>query len=141
MASENGIVAKLVSLRQAFLASVEEARSQFVGRIKEARENYLSQVVDVTLGDPRLSDVERALSSWNEQPPVIQPPPVTGTNTPAATAGMVQIGQSGVPEKFPMKRHRTAFPAVYGTCPSCNSPIWEPQAKFCSQCAFPLEDL
>ncbi len=136
MASENGIVAKLVSLRQAFLASVQEAQSQFVGRIKEARENYLSQVVDVTLGDPRLSNVERALSSWNEQPSAIQSPPVTEPNTMATVPNMVPIGQSGVPEKFPMKRFRT----VYGACPNCNAPVWEPQAKFCSQCAYPLEE-
>lgn len=134
MASENGVLAKLASLRQNFLAAIEDARVEFVGKIKTLREEYLNQVVDATLKDPRISEVERTLGSLILQP---QPQPPAVPTPAAATAGMVPIGQSSNPEKFPMKRFR----AIYGTCPNCNSPLWEPQAKFCSQCACPLEEL
>jgi hypothetical protein len=135
LASENGngVVAKLVSLRQGFLASVEEARSQFVVKIKDARESYLNQIVDVTLRDPRLTEVELALGSWSPPSQPVIPTPA------AAPPSMVPIGQSGVPEKFPMKRLK-GF-GVYGRCGNCNAAILEPQAKFCSQCAYPLDEL
>lgn len=137
MAVENGTVAKLVSLRQSFLASVEEARAQFVGRIKGARESYISQIVDVALGDPRLSGVEKALNSWNQPTPqpATQPVAASGINTSSGVPGMVPL-----PEKWPMKRNIARIPTVYGTCPSCNHPVFEPQAKFCSYCAYPLEE-
>lgn len=131
MTQENGALAKLVNLRQNFLTAVQEARVEFVNRIKTLREEYLNQVVDAALGDPKLSELERALGSLMPQP---QPPVAP---RPAVTADMIPIGQSGNPEKFPMKRFR----GVYGSCPNCNSPLWEPQAKFCSQCAYPLDEL
>lgn len=138
MASENGVLAKLVSLRQAFLASVQETRIQFVVKIKEARENYLNQVVDVTLGDPRLSEVERVLGSWTQQVTVVPAPPQPQLPIPREVSPGTAV-MLAPPEKQPMKGQK--FMAVYRTCPSCNSPIWEPQAKFCSQCAYPLEEL
>lgn len=135
MANENGngTLAKLVSLRQDFLTGVNEVRVQFVARIKTLREDYLNQVVDATMSDPKLGDVEKALSSWNTQPVTIAPPPVE-----SATAGSVPIGQ-GPPEKFPMKMKRDGL-TVYGRCPSCNSYILEPDARFCSRCAYPLDE-
>jgi hypothetical protein len=133
LASENGVVAKLVDLRQAFLAVVDGARAQFVGTIKSAREEYLGRVAEITLGDPRLSAVEKALGSWNTQPAATAPPEVA-----APPAEMVAIGQSRDPMKFPLKENRRP---IYGTCPGCNAPIWEPQAKFCSQCAMPLDEV
>jgi hypothetical protein len=136
LSNENGTLAKLISLRQAFLASIEAARSQFVGSIKTARESYLNQIVDVTMADPQLSDVEKALSTWNPQFAVVAPNPLPPM--PAVDSGMVQIGQSGVSEKFPMKKSRGV--TVYGRCPSCNSYILEAEAKFCSRCAYPLDE-
>lgn len=142
MGIENGTLAKLGALRLAFLTAVEEARSQFVRKIKEARENYISQVVDVTLSDPELSEVEKALSAWNTPNPLPRPTiqsAATGAkaNTLSDNSGLVPIGQSGVAEKFPMKTVRGL--TVYGRCPSCNSYILEAEAKFCSRCAYPLE--
>lgn len=52
MASENGTLAKLVEIRHEFLDGAQEAAGHYRAKIKELRENYLSQVVDVTLGDP-----------------------------------------------------------------------------------------
>lgn len=126
MTSENGVLAKLAILRQNFLSAVDEARTQFVGQIKALREDYLSQVVDATLGDPRLSEVEKALGSWTPQATTVPPPQPPAPNP----SGMIPL-----PEKWPMKGKRTA---IYGACPNCNAPIWEPQAKFCSQCAYPF---
>lgn len=144
----NGVVEKLVTLRQAFLLSVDAARNQFVTTIRSAREDYLGQIVGVTLGDPRLSNVEQALSSWTSPSPT-QPPDQGEPDSPvppaAASLGMVPIGQSGDPTKFPMKGRRVARDGkkvafVYGHCSNCNSAIWEPQAKFCSQCAMPFAE-
>ena len=134
LASENGVLAKLTGLRQNFLSGVDEARTQFVGRIKTLREDYISQVVDATLGDPKLSDIEKALSSWGPRVTVI-PAPVP---TPLVPVPIETTERLAPPEKQPMKWARHA---VYGTCPNCNSAIFEPQAKFCSQCAYPLDEV
>ena len=129
LTSENGILAKLATLRQNFLSGVDEARTQFVTRIKTLREDYLSQVVDATLGDPKLSEVERALGSWN---------PAAAVAVPSQASAPPPAGMVPLPEKWPKKGQR--FVNIYGSCPNCNSPIYEPQAKFCSQCAFPLDE-
>ncbi len=133
MASENGALAKLTSLRQNFLADVNDARERFVTTIKSLREAYITEVVDATLTDPQLTDVERALSGATPTAP-----PAAAPAVPPPGPGMVPIGQAP-PEKFPMKRLK-GF-GVYGRCGNCNATILEPQAKFCSQCAYPLDEL
>ena len=137
LASENGVLAKLAGLRQTFLSGVEEARAQFAGRIRTLREEYLNQVVDATLGDPKLSDVERALSSWGPQVKVVAVPTHPLVPIPpevsAATAATL-----APPDKQPLKSYRVS---VYGHCPACNAPLFEAQAKYCSQCAYPLEEV
>ena len=131
MAENNGTIAKLTNLRHSFLVTVEEARSQFVSRIKEAREYYISQVVDVTLTDPQLSDVERALAGAT---PTVTPAALIPK--PESNPTLVPIGQSGDSSKFPLKRLKGV--GVYGRCGNCNVAILEAQAKFCSKCAYPL---
>ena len=89
MANENGTLAKLTALRQAFLAGVDEARTKFVARLKTLREEYLAQVVDATLADPRLVGVEKALGDWPSQPAT----PVASPASSALVQGMVPIDQ------------------------------------------------
>ncbi len=126
----NGVLAKLSDLRHDYLASTEAARVEFVGKIKAARDDYLGQVVDVTLGDPRLADLERSLEAW-ETP--TQPVQVPG---PAAvsTENMVPINPSGEPDKFPLKANRGP-----PSCPNCGT-FADAGANFCSRCATPLFD-
>jgi hypothetical protein len=130
MGNENGVLAKLTDVRHAFLRDAEDAAGQYRARIRELRENYLNQVVDITLGDPRLSEIERVLS-----------PRVTASSTaeaPPATTGEGVLHTdmtTELPEKMPLKHRKTV------TCPSCGSPIRDVTSKFCSQCASPLFDL
>jgi hypothetical protein len=131
MASENGVLAKLTGIRHAFLQDAEEAAGQYRARIRALRENYLNQVVDVTLGDPRLSEIEKALS-----PQVTMSAPAAETSPATTSEGVLHTDMTTeLPEKMPLK-HRKAV-----TCPSCGSPVRDMNARFCSQCASPLFDL
>ena len=108
---------------------------EFVAKIKDTREEYINQVITIALGDPKLSNLEKVLSSWTEkqeQVTVVQPPgPPAVIPLPTETEYPVQA-----PDKQPMKGTRRV---VYGRCPNCNSVIFEAGSKFCSQCATPLD--
>jgi hypothetical protein len=132
LASENGngTLAKLVELRHAFLATAQDAATQYRATIKELRDAYLNQVVDVTLGDPRLTAFDKIFAPTVTAPipePIISPPPET--DTVLATDMTTEM-----PAKMPLKNRRTRI----STCPSCGAPIRDVLARFCSACASPL---
>jgi hypothetical protein len=120
LTDENGILAKLVEARKNFLAGFDEAAALFRRRIQELRESYLNQVVDITLTDPRLGDVEKALSfRTSPENAVVEPSTTTKDMIPLA-------------EKWPKKTLKGL------ACPACGVQIQDLNARFCSQCASPL---
>jgi len=123
MVDENGVLAKLAQYRREFLDGFEAAAKEFSGRIRALREEYLSRVVDATLTDPRLSEVEKALSFRSAQP-VASAQSTSSQQVTPASATMIAL-----PEKWPMKGEKQF-------CQACGSPL-DVNAKFCGQCAHP----
>ena len=121
MAQENGVLAKLAQYRREFLEGFEAEATAFATKLRTLREDYLNKIVDATLTDPRLVDIERALAFRSAQ---LGGPfqPILPTAAGPAVA---------IPEKWPMKGRK-------GVCPGCGWVIPEPSARFCSQCAHPL---
>jgi hypothetical protein len=131
LANENGTVGKVVEIRNRFLTGFREAAQTFDSEIRKLREAYLNELVDVALTDPRLSEVQRALSfKWGA-------PVVTTASQSLEEQGLPPTLSSTestvpLPEKWPQKRTRVA------RCPTCNAVVQDVNARFCSQCAFPL---
>jgi hypothetical protein len=140
MASENGTLAKLAEIRQHFMADFHQEAARFRNRVQELREGYLNEIVDLTLTDAKVTEVQRTLD-------LLKPPTekLTAASVPEQTeplpkhADVLQPSATTLapPEKQPMKTYRMN---VYGRCHACNAPIFEAQAKFCSQCAYPLDE-
>ncbi len=97
---------------------------------KKRREELVGDVLDVVLADPVVAETPR--ESVAVVPAPAQAPVPTPRDVDAATAAGL-----APPEKQPLKSYRIN---VYGHCPECQAPIFEAQAKFCSQCAMPLSE-
>ena len=109
----NGTLAKLVDARNGFLQDVQTA-------VKQCRDNYLTQVVDITLNDPRLTALNQLFT----------PPPAAPA--PASETVLTPDGAQEMPTKQPMKRLKTM------NCPGCGAVVPDMNARFCSRCASPL---
>jgi hypothetical protein len=129
LASEDVMVAKLTEIRHHYLQDLELCR-------RKHREERLGEIVDVVLADPYIGVTPQVATSKRapESVTIVQVPdavpPVPTELPPGATATLP-------PEKQPLKSYRVN---VYGHCPECQAPVFEAQAKFCSQCANPLDD-
>src|SRR3989304_5742298 len=140
MAQENGVLVKLAGIRQRFMTDFQAEAGRFRGRVQELREQYLNEIVALTLTDAKLSEVQRALDFFRPSQervtvvPAPEPAPPIPEPKEVAPATAVTLAP---PEKQAMKSYRLN---VYGRCPACNAPLFEAQAKYCSQCAYPLED-
>jgi hypothetical protein len=155
---ENGTLQKLTQLRSEYLASVQAIIDDVNAQISAAQSKYLDALVDATLGDPRIMEIQRILKTRLvlSQPsmligPLQEPGSAVGeegsygstvntglTTEGKATEAATPIGQSGDPEKFPMKTRRTRPSPKQPFCPACGATILEPNARFCSKCASPL---
>jgi hypothetical protein len=145
----NGVLAKLAGMRQRFMAEFQGEAARFRLNVQALREKYLNEIVELTMTDPNVAAVQNALDFFRDSTEQVVVVPPTG---PASTVPAVPIEVPPAdavtlapPDKQPLKKSRTAvkmplksYRPVYGSCPNCNSPIWEPQAKFCSQCAYPF---
>lgn len=138
MAIENSVLAKLAGIRQRFMVDFQAEAARFRMNVQQQREKYLNEIVELTMTDPNVSAVQKALDFFrpSKEEVTVIPPSGPASTVPVPTEVEPAVAATlASPEKQPMKKYRT----VYGTCPNCNSPIWEPQAKFCSQCAYPFE--
>lgn len=141
MASENGVLAKLAGMRQRFMAEFQGEAARFRISVQQLREKYLNEIIDLTMTDVRVADVQRALDFFkpSQEKVTIIPPSGPATLLPAPASVPPDVAVTlAPPEKQPMKANRRP---VYGTCPNCNAPIWEAEAKFCSRCAYPLDEV
>lgn len=140
MANENGVLAKLAGIRKRYKVDCQAEAARFQMNLQQHREKYLNEIIDLTMTDPNLAAVQKALDFFrpsNEEVTIVPPTgPATilGAPTEVPPAEAVKLAP---PEKQPMKFQRRP---VYGSCPNCNTPIWEAQSKFCSHCAYPLEE-
>ncbi len=123
------------------MADFQAEAGRFRGRVQELREHYLNEVVDLTMTDARVADVQRALEFFKPSQesvsviPAPEPAPPVPVPHEVSPAEAVKLAP---PEKQPMKSYRMN---VYGHCPACNAPLFEAQAKYCSQCAYPLDEV
>ena len=130
--------AKLAGMRQRFMAEFQGEAARFRISVQRLREKYLNEIIDLTLTDVKVADVQRTLDFFKPSEETVTVIPQTGPATvlPAPTSvipdGAVTLT---LPEKQPMKASRRV---VFGACPNCNAAIMQPQAKFCAQCAYPL---
>lgn len=133
--------AKLAGMRQRFMAEFQGEAARFRITVQQLREKYLNEIIDLTLTDVKVADVQRALDFFKPSQETVtvirQTGPATVLPAPASVFPDVAVTLAP-PEKQPMKASRRA---VYGACPNCNATIMEPQAKFCAQCAYPLDDV
>ena len=132
MASENGTLAKLAEIRKKFLTGFEEAAQRFHSEIQKLRENYLNELVDVALTDPRLSDVQRALTLIPRGPSRLATSQVLEEQGLSPSPQSSVEGAIALPEKWPQKKLKVS------RCPACSTPVQDLNARFCSQCASPL---
>jgi len=140
LSNGNGVLAKLAGMRQRFMTEFQAEAANFRINVQQLREKYLNEIIDVTLTDVKVSDVQRALDFFKPSQESVTVIPQEGPATVLPAPPTVEPGVAvtlASPEKQPMKANRRP---VYGTCPACNSPVWEAQAKFCSQCAYPLDE-
>lgn len=128
MATENDTVAKLAQIKQRFRDSVDVATRTYHGELRAAEEAMLNEFVDVVGKDPWVVEVRKILESRlaAESPAPSTPAPPQTTTPP----GMVPL-----PEKWPKKASRIAS---FRFCPACRTLIQDVDARFCSQCAYPL---
>jgi len=131
--------AKLAGIPQRFMAEFQGETARFRINVQRLREKYLNEIIDLTLTDVKVADVQRTLDFFKQpSQETVTVIPQTGPATvlPAPTSvfpdGAVTLA---LPEKQPMKVSRRV---VFGACPNCNAAIMQPQAKFCAQCACPL---
>lgn len=139
MANGNGVLAKLAGMRERFMVDFQGHAARFRMNVQETREKYLNEIIELTMTDPNVAAVQKALDFFKPSKEAVVVVPPSGPATLVASPTEVDPAVAATlapPEKQPMKKYRT----VYGSCPNCNAPIWEPQAKFCSQCAFPLTE-
>jgi hypothetical protein len=154
---ENGTLQKLTQLRSEYLASVQAIIDNVNAEISAAQSKYLDALVDATLGDPRITEIQRILKTRLVLGAVKEPGKPTsviedsavadhsysstvneGLQTEGkATEAATPIGQSGDASKFPLKTHRTRRSAPQPFCPMCGAAV-EANARFCSKCASPL---
>lgn len=132
---------KLAGIRQRFMAEFQGEAARFRIRVQQLREKYLKEISDLTLTDVKVADVQRTLDFFKPSQETVIVIPQTGPATvlraPASVPPDVTVTLAP-PEKQPMKASRRA---VYGACPNCSAAIMEPQAKFCAQCAYPLDEV
>ncbi len=158
--AENGTLQKLLDIRKGYFASVQAVLDGINAQISSLQAKYLDALVDATLGDPTITEIQRVLKTKLilGQPTAVAVSPVVGeekvyestineglTTEGKATEAAVPIAQSGDPDKFPLKTRRTRLPQPFrpsgSTCPNCGSQIRERNARFCSKCAAPLVGL
>ena len=128
----NGTVAKLIDIRRRYLQDLNSYR-------KRRREECLGEIVDVVVADPVMGEptqTPKPTNTYRETitvtpPPTLIPPPEPQEVEPAEAVKLAPPG------KQPLKSYRLP---VYGHCPACNAAIFEAQAKFCSQCSYPLDE-
>jgi hypothetical protein len=132
---------KLAGIRQRFMAEFQGEAARFRVKVQQLREKYLNEIIDLTLTDVKVADVQRALDFFKTSQDTITVIPQTGPATVLRTpASALPDGAvtPALPDQLPMKVSRRA---VYGVCPNCKAAIMEPQAKFCAQCAYPLDGI
>ena len=131
--------AKLAGMRQRFMAEFQGEAARFRINVQQLREKYLNEIIGLTLTGVKVADVQRALDFFKPSQETVTVIPQTGPATvlPAPTSAPPDVTVTlARPEKQPVKASRRA---VYGACPNCNAAIIEPQARFCVQCAYPLD--
>jgi hypothetical protein len=114
--------------------------ARFRGCVQELREQYLNEIVDLTLTDVRLSEVQRVLDLFQPTQEKVTVIPEPERTAPVPTSTQVTPGTMATlapPDKQPLKSYRVS---VFGHCPACNGPLFEAQARYCSQCAYPLQE-
>ena len=140
----NGVLAKLATIRQRHMAEFQGEAARFRINVQQLREKYLNELIDLTMTDPNIAAVQKALDFFRPSKEEVTVIPPTGDATVVATPTEVNPAVAvtlATPEKEPMKAaKRVPRRSVYGSCPNCNSPIWVPASKFCSACAYPLEE-
>jgi hypothetical protein len=148
LANGNGVLAKLATLRQRHMAEFQGEVARFRINVQQLREKYLNELVELTMTDPNIAAVQKALDFFrpsreevtviSSSGPGAQPEGQAAAPTEVDPAVAATLAP---PEKETMKAARkVSRRSVYGSCPNCNSPIWVPGSKFCSQCAYPLDE-
>lgn len=90
--------------------------------------------------DPNVAAVQKALDFFRPSKEEVTVVPPSGPAAIVAAPTEVEPAVATTlapPEKQPMKAQKRP---IYGRCPNCNATIWEPASKFCSQCAYPLDE-
>jgi hypothetical protein len=144
LASENGVIAKLAGMRQRFMAEFQGEAARFRMNVQQLREKYLNEIVELTMTDPNVSAVQKALDFFrpSKDEVTVVPPSGPATIVPGPTEVEPAVAATlAPPEKQPMKAEKRLRRPLYGSCPNCNAAIWEPASKFCSQCAYPLDEV
>jgi tRNA(Ile2) C34 agmatinyltransferase TiaS len=138
----NGTLAKVAAIRERHLAEFKTQVAQFRLNVQQLREKYLNELVELTMMDPNIAAVQKALDFFRPTKEIVEvvSAPVADTEVAAPTEVDPAVAATlATPEKQVMKVARKVSRRDYGKCPSCNAPTWIPGANFCSACAYPFE--
>jgi len=138
LASENNVIAKLAGVKERFMAEFQGHAARFRMNVQESREKFLNEIIELTMTDPNIAAVQKALDFFKPSKEDVVVVPASGPATLVAPPGPVEPAVAATlatPEAVPLKARKRA-PT---TCPNCKAAV-EPAANFCSRCAFPLRE-
>jgi hypothetical protein len=139
LASENNVVAKLAGVKERFMAEFQGHAARFRMNVQESREKFLNEIIELTMTDPNIAAVQKALDFFKPSKEAVVVVPASGPATLVAAPVEVESAVAvtlAPPEKEGLKARKR--PAVPSSCPNCRTPILEASANFCSRCAYPL---
>ena len=145
MSDGNGTLAKVAAIRERHLAAFKTEVAQFRLNVQQLREKYLDELVQLTMMDPNIAVVQKALdffrpSKEEEVTVTAAPDATTEVTTPTEVTPEVAVTLA-TPDKETMKATRkVASKRDYSKCPACQASTRIPGAKFCSACAYPFDE-
>lgn len=134
----NEVVAKLGGIRGRHMAEFQGLVAEFRMSVQALREKYLNEIIELTMTDPNIAAVQKALDFFRPAKGATVVVPASGPATLVTEPTEVEPAVAvtlAPPEKQPMKRQRRG----YTICPNCKRPV-EPTSNFCSGCAYPLKE-
>ena len=135
----NEVVAKLGGIRGRHMAEFQGLVAEFRMSVQALREKYLNEIIELTMTDPNIAAVQKALDFFRPAKEATVVVPASGPATLVTEPTEVEPAVAATlapPEKQPMKGRRGR---PFSICPNCKRTV-DPTANFCSSCAYPLKE-
>ena len=85
----NGVLAKLAGMRERFMVDFQGHAARFRMNVQETREKYLNEIIELTMTDPNVAAVQKALDFFkpSKEAVVVVPPSGPATHSRVAHRG------------------------------------------------------